>query len=425
MDSYDTFLLLLALLFGVLHIWFSAAMIAIRTLTGQLSTLEETYPKLAYYQKRKATLLCVTTIEMILSTVLLTICTYAFAAENGWLFLDSTYALLWCTLPGLAVLLVMQGIDGMARGIGRKYAEKVAVRSVDFVRLVVALLFPLRMLYAGMNRLIGGERMHKEQVTEEVIMQLVNAGNENGVIEAQQREMIHNIFEIDDTTISEVMTHRKDIVAVDVDMNIAEAVKLARNENYSRMPVYQDSIDNVIGILMAKDLLGLIGCQNIQGFSVRHFLRDALFVPETAKCDDVLSEMSRKKMQLAIVVDEYGGTAGAVSMEDILEEIVGNIQDEYDDEEQQLRRVTDAIFLIDGDADPEDVLPVLGLKLPEESEISTMSSLVVDRLGYVPESGTKAVVQWENGRFTVMRMEDNWISKIKAEILGQSEKSEV
>lgn len=310
-------------------------------------------------------------------------------------------------------------VDGIARGIGRKYAEKVAISSVGYVKAVVTLLFPLRILYAGVNRFIGGEWRNKEQVTEEDIMQLVNVGNETGAIEEQQREMICNIFEFDDKTIAEVMTHRKDIVAIDVDAAIQDVVEIARSENYSRMPVYQDSIDNVIGMLMAKDLLGLIGCQNIQGFHVRLFLREVLFVPETAKCDDVLSEMIRKKMQFAIVVDEYGGTAGAVSMEDILEEIVGNIQDEYDDEEQQLRRVTDTIFLIDGDADPEEVLPELGLKLPKESEISTMSSFVVDQLGYVPESGAKPVVQWENVRFTVMQMEDNWISKIKAEIFGK------
>jgi len=185
-------------------------------------------------------------------------------------------------------LLLSLVVDGIARGIGRKYAEKVAISSVGYVKAVVTLLFPLRILYAGVNRFIGGERRNKEQVTEEDIMQLVNVGNETGAIEEQQREMICNIFEFDDKTIAEVMTHRKDIVAIDVDAAIQDVVEIARSENYSRMPVYQDSIDNVIGMLMAKDLLGLIGCQNIQGFHVRLFLREVLFVPETAKCDEVV-----------------------------------------------------------------------------------------------------------------------------------------
>ena len=179
----------------------------------------------------------------------------------------------------------------------------------------------------------AGKRPAKEHVTEEDILHLVNAGNENGVIEEQQREMINNIFEFDDIPISDVMTHRKELVAIDVKMAIADVVKLAQDEKYSRMPVYQDNIDNIIGVLNAKDLLGLIGRQDISGYGVRYFMREALFVPETAKCDDVLSEMSRQKAQMAIVVDEYGGTAGVVCMEDILEEIVGNIQDEYDEEE--------------------------------------------------------------------------------------------
>lgn len=417
MDSYDTFLLVLALIFCVLHSWFSAAMIAVRTLGGQLRTLTETHAELEYYQKRKTTLHCTVSVEMIACTALVAIFFYAYAGTNGWIFLDSSYALFWCILPGLATLLVLLISDGAARGIGRKFAEKTVLRSLGFVRMVVTLLWPLRLLYAGVNRLMGGERLMKEHVTEEDIMQLVNVGNENGVIEEQQREMIHNIFAFDDITISEVMTHRKELVAVDVEMDIHDVVDLARNENYSRMPVYQDSIDDIIGVLNAKDLLGLIGCRDISGFHVRHFLREVLFVPETAKCDDVLSEMSRKKMQMAIVVDEYGGTAGVVCMEDILEEIVGNIQDEYDDEEQEVRRITDTLFTIDGHADPEEVMTALGHTPSEKMEYDTMSGFVVDLLGRIPEAHENPSVEWKNVRFTVMRMEDNWIAKIKAEIL--------
>lgn len=415
MDSSDTFLILLALLFCLLHGWFSAAIIAVRTLGSQLRTLQETNPQFEYYQKRKATLRCTVSVEMIAGTAVVAVCLYL-AAANGCLLLENL-ALLWWTLPGIVALLAMQIADGAARGIGRKYAEKTAARSLGYVKAVVALLRPLRMLYAGVNRLMGGNRLAKEQVTEEEIMQLINVGNENGVIETQQYEMIHNIFAFDDIPISEVMTHRKELVAVDVEMEIQDVVDLARDENYSRMPVYQESIDNVIGVLNTKDLLGLIGCRDISGFHVQHFLREALFVPETAKCDDVLSEMSRKKMQMAIVVDEYGGTAGVVCMEDILEEIVGNIQDEYDDEEQEIRRVTDTLFTIDGHADPEDVLPLLGRKLPEKNEYDTMSGFVVNLLGRIPEAHEDPSVEWEAVRFTVMRMEDNWIAKIKAEIL--------
>lgn len=421
MDSCDTFLWILALVVCVLHAWFTAAMISVRTLGGQIRSLAGRHPELDFYHKRRTTLHCTVSVELIACTSIIATLLYAHAAVNGWLFLESAYALLWCLLPGLTALIALLVFDGAGRGIGRKFAERTALKSLKFVRLVTVLLWPLRLLYAGVNRIMGGERLMKEQITEEEIMQLVNAGNENGVIEEQQREMIHNIFAFDDITISEVMTHRKELIAIDVETDIQEVVDLARDEHYSRMPVYQDSIDNIIGVLNTKDLLGLIGCHDISGFHVRHFLREVLFVPETAKCDDVLSEMSRKKMQMAIVVDEYGGTAGVVCMEDILEEIVGNIQDEYDDEEQEIRRVTDTLFTIDGHADPEDIMPILGQTLSEKMEFDTMSGFVVDLLGRIPEPRENPSVQWHNVRFTVMRMEDNWIAKIKAELLPEKD----
>lgn len=295
---------------------------------------------------------------------------------------------------------------------------------LPYLKCMMGLLWPLRKLYAGINHCFGGKHPAEESITEEDILHLVNAGNESGILEEQQREMINNIFEFDDIPISDVMTHRKELVAVDVSMEIAEVVELARSENYSRMPVYQDNIDNIVGVLNAKDLLGLIGCTDISGFRVRHFLREALFVPETAKCDDVLSEMSRKKMQMAIVVDEYGGTAGVVCMEDILEEIVGNIQDEYDEEEQEVRRLTDTLYIIDGHADPEDVLPLLG-ETQEEMPFDTMSGFLVDLLGRIPETHENPVIEWHQIRFTALVVEENWIAKIKAELLpGKTEQKD-
>ncbi len=306
-------------------------------------------------------------------------------------------------------------------------AENLVERQCGMILGLVYLLLPMTVLLSASAAFLSGSSLREapESVTEEDILLLVNAGNENGVIEEQQREMINNIFEFDDMPISEVMTHRTEIVAVDIEMRINDVICLARDENYSRMPVYQENIDNIIGVLNTKDLLGLVGCQDISGFHVRHFMRDALFVPETAKCDDVLSEMSRKKMQMAIVADEYGGTAGVVCMEDILEEIVGNIQDEYDEEELDVRQVTETIYTFDGHADPDEVFPALGLKVPEEMAFGTMSGFVVDLLGRIPEPNETPSVEWNHVRFTVLVMEDNWISKIKAEILPEkSEASE-
>lgn len=445
MDSYDAILISLVLIFCVLHGWFSAAIAAVHTLGSQLGNLVEKQPKLAYYRQKKNTLKCAEVVERIACTALLAVMSYAFASVKGWIpFWEPSlgwvevkelvgelsdnrvnfgYDTLLYALPGLTVLLLSVLVDGLARGIGRKNAGQIAEKSIGYVRFLVTLLLPLRGIYTGMEHLSGGKPPIKEHVTEEDIIQMVNAGNENGVIEEQQREMINNIFAFDDRTVSEVMTHRKELVAVDVEMEINDVVSLARDENYSRMPVYQDSVDNIIGVLNTKDLLGLIGCRDISGFHVHHFMREALFVPETAKCDDVLSDMLRKKMQMAIVVDEYGGTAGVVCMEDILEEIVGNIQDEYDEEEAEVRRVTDQIYTIDGSADPDEVFPMLGLSVPEEQDFGTMSGFIVDLLGRIPDMHETPSVLWKNVRFTVMIMEDNWIAKIKAEILLKEEEN--
>ena len=167
-------------------------------------------------------------------------------------------------------------------------------------------------------------------VTEEEILMMVEAGNETGVIEESQREMINNIFEFDDTVVSDVMTHRTDIVGVGADDKIGDVVYLGINEGFSRLPVYEESVDNIIGILNVKDLLCLVGCEHSEDFNIRQFMRKAEFVPETAKCKDVLKEMTLKKTQMMVIADEYGGTSGIVTMEDLLEEIVGNIQDEYE-----------------------------------------------------------------------------------------------
>lgn len=421
-STVSTILILAAAALCGLHLWFSAAMASVQKLGGQMSALAEEKPKMQYYLKYKNRLRITAVAEMISFTALLALAAYLLAFAKGLAYHWSSWVVL--VVPALSALILALVLDGCARGLGRKQAERMAEISLRLVKLVTLLTLPIYGIYEGVDCLAGGKRPAKEHVTEEDILHLVNAGNENGVIEEQQREMINNIFEFDDIPISDVMTHRKELVAIDVEMAITDVVRLAREEKYSRMPVYQDNIDNIIGVLNAKDLLALIGCPDISGYAVKRFLREALFVPETAKCDDVLSEMSRKKVQMAIVVDEYGGTAGVVCMEDILEEIVGNIQDEYDEEEAEVHRITDSLYLINGHADPEETLPLLGHALSDDMEYDTMSGFVVDLLGYIPEAHEKPSVQWKNIRFTVLTMEENWISRIKAEILPEQENEE-
>lgn len=419
MEDYvcSSWMIGLVLLLCVLHGCFAAAIAAMETLGSSLKGMAEQNPKLQYYAKQKRKLRRTAAAERMLFDVCVTAWLYSAFWFNWRKELGALPAGWVIVLAGASALLALLLFHGLVNGIGRKKAESVAAKLAGYVRVLTGLLTPLWAIYSGVERAVGGTWVKPDAVTEEDIIQMVEEGNETGVIEESQREMINNIFEFDDIVVSDVMTHRTEIVAVEVEEPISSVIHTVIQEGYSRMPVYQGNIDNIVGILMAKDLLCLAGQDNLEHYHIRHFMREVVFVPETAKCKHVLQEMALKKSQLAVVVDEYGGTAGIVSMEDILEEIVGNIQDEYDEEEIEMRKVSDAVYIIKGTADPDDILPQLGVTLPEGREFDTMSGFVVELLGRIPEAEETPSVQYESVLFTVLLIEDNWVSKIKAQIL--------
>ena len=419
MEDYvcSSWMIGLVLLLCVLHGCFAAAIAAMETLGSSLKGMAEQNPKLQYYAKQKRKLRRTAAAERMLFDVCVTAWLYSAFWFNWRKGLGALPAGWVIALAGASALLALLLFHGLVNGIGRKKAESVAAKLAGYVRVLTGLLTPLWAIYSGVERAVGGTWVKPDAVTEEDIIQMVEEGNETGVIEESQREMINNIFEFDDIVVSDVMTHRTEIVAVEVEEPISSVIHTVIQEGYSRMPVYQGNIDNIVGILMAKDLLCLAGQDNLEHYHIRHFMREVVFVPETAKCKHVLQEMALKKSQLAVVVDEYGGTAGIVSMEDILEEIVGNIQDEYDEEEIEMRKVSDAVYIIKGTADPDDILPQLGVTLPEGREFDTMSGFVVELLGRIPEAEETPSVQYESVLFTVLLIEDNWVSKIKAQIL--------
>ena len=419
MEDYvcSSWMIGLVLLLCVLHGCFAAAIAAMETLGSSLKGMAEQNPKLQYYAKQKRKLRRTAAAERMLFDVCVTAWLYSAFWFNWRKELGALPAGWVIALAGASALLALLLFHGLVNGIGRKKAESVAAKLAGYVRVLTGLLTPLWAIYSGVERAVGGTWVKPDAVTEEDIIQMVEEGNETGVIEESQREMINNIFEFDDIVVSDVMTHRTEIVAVEVEEPISSVIHTVIQEGYSRMPVYQGNIDNIVGILMAKDLLCLAGQDNLEHYHIRHFMREVVFVPETAKCKHVLQEMALKKSQLAVVVDEYGGTAGIVSMEDILEEIVGNIQDEYDEEEIEMRKVSDAVYIIKGTADPDDILPQLGITLPEGREFDTMSGFVVELLGRIPEAEETPSVQYESVLFTGLLIEDNWVSKIKAQIL--------
>ena len=314
--------------------------------------------------------------------------------------------------------------DLFPKRIALNRSEGFAKFCVPSVRVLIAVLTPFWAIASAVTALLcklvripAADSV--DVVTEEEIRLLVDAGNETGGIEESQREMINNIFSFDDVSVSDVMTHRRDMTAVPSDATASETAALAMREGFSRIPVFEDQIDSIVGVVLVKDLLPLVG--RAEDKPVRALMRPAIFVPETAKCRDVFQRMRREKMQLAIVADEYGGTAGMVTMEDLLEEIVGNIQDEYDGEEEaEITELSEGVFSIAGSADPEDILPRLGVKFEPDDEYDTMSAFVVHLLGRIPEEGERPAAEQDGVRYTLLSYEDNWISRIKAELLPQT-----
>lgn len=255
----------------------------------------------------------------------------------------------------------------------------------------------------------------EEQVTEEEIRMMVDVGEEKGVIEVAQKEMIDNVFEFDDIDVGDIMTHRTDMAAVEVTKTVEEVVAIAIEEGYSRIPVFEEDQDNIIGVIYVKDLLQYVGKKVPSGISIKHLMRKAYYVPETKGCGDLFKEMTESHIQFAVVVDEYGGTAGIVTIEDLVESIVGNIQDEYDDEDEEISKIDENTFTIDGITDLDEVDELVGVKLPE-GDYDTLGGFIISLLGYLPQEGQQTEVDFENLHFTVLNVEDRRIGKVKVEI---------
>ena len=254
-----------------------------------------------------------------------------------------------------------------------------------------------------------------EEVTEEEIRMMIDVGNENGSIEQADREMINNIFEFDDRTAEEIMTHRTEMTALPLTASLEECIHTAVEPGYSRVPVYDEDLDDIVGILYIKDLLNLVLSSPPFEFKVENYMRQPLYVPETNRCKELFKELQEKKVQMAIVVDEYGGTAGLVTMEDLLESIVGNIQDEYDDEEEEVSQLSENVYLMDGLTQLEDVEKLFSIHFDGDGDYDTIGGYIIDELGYIPAADEHPAVTVGNVSFTVLDVVERRIDKIRVE----------
>ena len=251
-------------------------------------------------------------------------------------------------------------------------------------------------------RVVGSERANGQpEISEEELRTLVDVGAREGVVERSEREMIHKVFELEDTLVREVMVPRPDMFCLDVATPPDRLLPLLREQLHSRVPVFEDTVDQIVGVLYTKDLLPHVGGL-LPSFDLRPHLHPPYFVPESKRADALLREFQAKKLHLAIVVDEYGGTAGLVTLEDLLEELVGEIRDEYDEDERLIQRVSPQSFRISGRLPIDELNAATGLQVPNES-FDTVGGWVLDLFGRVPHKGEKK--EADGVRVTVEKVE--------------------
>lgn len=333
---------------------------------------------------------------------------------------------------GLSVFIITLITSYFSLVLGELVPKKIAMQKAEAVSFAVvgpllfvrAMLKPLIALLTcstnGVVRLFGLDpNARQEEVTEEEIRMLVDVGEESGVIEESQRNMINNIFEFDDITVEDVMRHRTEIIAIDVEDSIYDVITTAIEEGYSRIPVFEEDLDNIIGIIYVKDLLKLIGNSIPTGVTPKSIMRTAFHVPESKRCVELFKEMTENRIQMAVVVDEYGGTAGLVTLEDLIESILGSIQDEYDNENVEILKLEDNTFTIKGVCDIEEVEDMLAIEFPE-GDYDTMGGLFLSILGRIPNEDEQPSIEYGGYKFTVLIMDERHIDTVKAEKILQT-----
>lgn len=295
-----------------------------------------------------------------------------------------------------------------------------------YIALVCSLLLNAVLLIKMGNKKI---RERENNVTEEEIRQMVDAGGDNGSIDENEKEMINNIFELGNISVGNIATHRTDIVAVSLDATLEEIKNVTAEEKYSRIVVYDDNIDNIVGVYHVKDMVKYI-LADVTRVEEGHFhLEDILmqpyFIPFSKKVDELLQEMQLEKVHMAIVIDEYGGTAGIVTMEDIMEEIFGNIFDEYDEEEEEdITLVEENVYRIDGSTDLQDVEEQLEITFEENEDYDTLGGYMIGQLGRIPEEDEVIEMRLCGWLFQVEAFEEKRILKVLATKLPEEETAE-
>jgi gliding motility-associated protein GldE len=318
------------------------------------------------------------------------------------------------------VILVLSEI--LPKVIAVRNAELYSRRTVAILNFIFFLFYPISYGLARFTHFLqthSGLTEEKILLTEDELKTLADVGEEHGTLHKDEKEMIHSIFEFGHTTVKEVMVPRPDMVAVDTSTSFAKLMQIVKQKLHSRIPVYKEEIDNIIGILYVKDLLPYLSKSRKGPIDLEKLARSGYFVPEQKKIDELLREFQEEHIHMALVVDEYGGIAGLVTLEDVIEEIVGEIQDEFDQESPLFKKINDNTFLIDGKMSLEEINEELHFVLPDVEGVETISGFILNLLGSLPRE--KEVVKFQDYKFTVEKINRNRILTVRVEKIPISE----
>lgn len=336
--------------------------------------------------------------------------------------IDSDWAVPLSTIITTFLILIFAEVTPKSYAFQK--AEEVALFTALPLNIIYKIFSPLASFLTGIAngilKLFGLKLVNPEPfVTEEEIRALVDIGEEEGIIEEEEKEMIENVFELSETVAREVMIPRVDIVALDVNSSLEEVIDTINMSGHSRIPVYEETIDNIIGIIYAKDLLKFLDKKTTP--SLRSIMRPPYYIPETKPIDELFKEMRSQKVHMAIIIDEYGGTAGLVTVEDILEELVGEIMDEYDiNEEAMVKEVSQDEVVVDGRLNLEELNELLGIELPIE-EADTIAGFIYDHISHIPKAGEE--FKYDGVKIKVEEVRGRRITKVRVKKIESGEES--
>ncbi len=314
---------------------------------------------------------------------------------------------------GIMTLLILIFGEITPKSLAAQHSEFISLKIAGIINFVVVffnpVVFLLLLLTNGLIRLLGGKPAGSQPfITEDELKTIVTVSHEEGVLEVEEKQMIYNVFEFGDAQVKDVMTPRTDMISLEVGVSYEKIIETFRAEQFSRIPIYQETTDNIIGILYIKDLIFKANENN--AFVIQDYMREPHFTFEFKKTTELFQELRVKRIPMAIVLDEYGGTAGIVTMEDLIEEIVGDIRDEYDDHEKDIEVIKEDEYVVEGSTRIDELNEMIGVHI-ESEDFDTIGGFIVGEFGYIPE--VNEIIEYDGIRFVVEEVDRNRIEKLR------------